>query len=178
MHLETSRLRAGLLAAISHARTRMVAEVASGCRLRGRLWVHGGGKLCIGPGALLDGGDVGIELKVERGAQLLIGADVRIGPGTSIEAQESIVIGDGCRIGAHCKILDNHLHALEGDRRARPSSTPILVAHGAWLDDFVVILPRARIGRGARVGRGAVVSRQVGDGATVAAQRVHWARLS
>ncbi len=161
----------------SHLVLRLTAEIGEGCLFEGMVWRHGDGRLSIGRRSRFEGVPVGVELKVERGAELQIGDDVVVGSGTSIEAYDRIVVGNGCRLGRRCKLLDNHLHRLHGDRHARPPSAPLIVEDGAVVEDFALLLPGARIGRGARVGRGAVVSRAVPAGATVRPQEVHDARL-
>ena len=172
----TSSFGDALVNFVSHGTLRLVARVGSDVHIEGRLWAHGGGHLSIGDRVHIDGGASGVELKVEPGGHLAIGSDVTLGPGTSIEAQERIIIGDGCHIGAHCKLLDNHLHSMEGDHRTRPASVPLMVEDGVVVEDYAVLLPGAWIGRGARIGRGAVVSRRIPPGAMVRAQPVHPAR--
>jgi acetyltransferase-like isoleucine patch superfamily enzyme len=130
----------------------------------------------IGVGARVAPGSLGVELKVEPDAELVIGDDTVLGPGASIEAYERIVVGRGCRIGAHCKLLDNHLHLVHGDRTQRPPSVPLIVEDGAVIEDYAVLLPGARVGSGARISRGAVVSRPVPAFAVVGPQPVHPAR--
>jgi serine acetyltransferase len=145
--------------------------------LGGRAWAYGGGRLVIGRGARVAPGAVGVELKVEPNAKLVIGDETVIGPGTSFEAYERIEVGRGCLIGAYCKLLDNHLHNVYGDRAHRPPSVPLVVEEGAVIEDYAVLLPGARVGRGARIGRGAVVSRPIPAFAEVGSQQVHPARV-
>ncbi len=144
--------------------------------LRRNVWAHGGGRLTVGDRTRFECGSAGIELKVEKGAELALGDDVVIEGGTSIEAQRRIVIGDRCRIGRDCKLLDNHLHQVQGDRRLRPPSAPVVLESGVTLEDHVVVLPGAWLERGVHVGTGAVVSRRVAAGTRVAARPVHPSR--
>jgi acetyltransferase-like isoleucine patch superfamily enzyme len=144
--------------------------------LRRNVWAHGGGRLTVGDRTRFECGSAGIELKVEKGAELALGDDVVIEGGTSIEAQRRIVIGDRCRIGRDCKLLDNHLHQVQGDRRLRPPSAPVVLESGVTLEDHVVVLPGAWLERGVHVGTGAVVSRRVAAGTRVEARPVHPSR--
>jgi acetyltransferase-like isoleucine patch superfamily enzyme len=145
-------------------------------RFHDGVWVHGGGRLSIGQRTRLDTRKAGIELKVEKGAELAIGEDVVIEAGTSIDAQERIVIGDRCRIGKDCKLLDNHLHRVRGDRLSRPPSVPLVLEPDVTLEDHVVLLPGAWLEQGVRVGSGAVVSWRVPAGTMVPARPVHPSR--
>jgi acetyltransferase-like isoleucine patch superfamily enzyme len=160
----------------AHLTLRMTAHVGKDVRLRGPLWAHGGGNITLGDRVQIDGGRIGVELNVSTEGEIHIGSDVVLGPGVSIESRERVVIGNGCRIGAHCKLLDNHLHSLAGDRLRRPPSVPLLLEDGVVVEDYAVLLPGARVGKGARIGRGAIVSRRVPPGASVSAQPVHPAR--
>lgn len=118
----------------------------------GRLWIRGGGRLTVGRGVRLDAGRAPIELHVADGAQIILGDEVVVEGGTSIEARESVVIGDRARIRAYCKILDNHFHPLHGDRAQPPPSDPVTVGPGADLGERCVVLPGARLPPGAVVG--------------------------
>lgn len=153
-----------------------LSAAKSEATVAGRLWLHGLGKVTTGQGVVFRGGEQGIELQMEPGAELVIGNDVTIGPGTSIEVSERIEIGDGCRIGAFCKLLDNHLHPVRGSRLYRPESVPITLGANVVVEDYAVILPGAQIGEGAVIGRGAVVSRRVPPNAKLRGQPVHPSR--
>lgn len=156
--------------------TRGAADERDGATSRRNVWAHGGGRLTVGDRTRFECGSAGIELKVEKGAELTLGDDVVIEGGTSIEAQRRIVIGDRCRIGRDCKMLDNHLHQVRGDRRLRPPSAPVVLESEVTLDDHVVVLPGAWLERGVHVGSGAVVSRRMPAGTRVDARPVHPSR--
>jgi acetyltransferase-like isoleucine patch superfamily enzyme len=174
----------GIRPGVGHARLGLAGT--SSRPLGNRAWVHGGGHVVVGQRVRVEGAAIGVELKVEPGAELVIGDDVVLGSGTSIEVHERIQIGSGCRIGEHCKLLDSHLQLVRGDQSWRPPSpaerpptrpsTRILVEREVVIEDYAVLLPGARVGAGARIGRGAVVSRAVPEGATVRPRPVHPAR--
>jgi len=161
---------------LTRAKLRALAEVGDDVSFEGKMWIHGGGRLKIGDRVRFEGGAFGIELQIDPRAELVIGNDVVIGAATSIEAFQRIVLGDGCRVGAFCKILDNHLHVLRGNRHIRPPSVPVTVEANVVLEDYAVLLPGAMIGAGACIGRGAVVSRRIPPGARVKPQQVHPSR--
>jgi maltose O-acetyltransferase len=164
-------------AILSRAQLRS-AELRGAVTVHGKLWIHGGGTLYLGAGVKLDGGAQGIELYVRRGATLSIGDNVSVGAGTSIEACNRIDIGGGSKIGRFCKLLDNNLHLLVGQRHDAPQSADITVEPDVAVGDYVILLPGTRLGRAARVGNGAVVSRRVPAGATVPPRFIHPARLA
>jgi acetyltransferase-like isoleucine patch superfamily enzyme len=91
----------------------------------------------------------------------VLGRDVAVEAGCSIEALQSVRIGERVRLGAFAKILDNHFHSRLGDRSVRPPSIPVVVEADAVIGPRAVLLPGAHVGRGARIGAGAVVSRRV-----------------
>lgn len=161
---------------IAQFKLRAMTGRRSDVAIRGRLWLHGGGKLVVGKEVTLNGGREGIEIYVRPGGVLTIGDGVSVAPGTSIEAYTRVDIGSGCRIGAFCKLLDNNLHSLSGVRHNAPQSSPIVLEEGVVVDDYVVLLPGARIERGAVIGSGAVVSRRVPAGAKVPARSIHPSR--
>jgi maltose O-acetyltransferase len=160
---------------VSDLMRRLVADLASRVKLRGcaslgrsttalgRIWIRGGGQVHLAEGVVLDARAAPIELYAHRGAEIRIGAGVRIEGGASLEAVSRIAIGAGAKLGTFCKILDNNFHLVGGgDRDRRPPSRPVAVEEGAQVGARAILLPGARIGRGAVVPAGAVISRTFG----------------
>jgi acetyltransferase-like isoleucine patch superfamily enzyme len=75
-----------------------------------------------------------------------------------VEATRSVRIGARARIGAFCKIIDNHFHRAAGDRRERPEPVPVVVGADAIVGPRAVILPGAEMGEGAILGPATVLS--------------------
>jgi len=123
----------------------------------GRIWIRGGGRIRLGDRVRIDAGAAPVELHAGPGAEIVIGDDVHISGGTSVEAQESVTIGDRCRIEAFSKILDNHFHPLQGDRRVKPPSAPVVVGADTSVGSRAIILPGARLPPGTVVRPGVVV---------------------
>lgn len=138
-------------------RVRFRAALGRGVELHARVWIHGGGRIQLGDGCLVDGREAAVELHAERGALLALGSGVRLGAGTSIESSTAVTIGDGASLGRFCKVLDNHFHLIRGRRELRPESSPVHVGAGAVLGDRVIVLPGARIAPGAVIPSDAVV---------------------
>jgi acetyltransferase-like isoleucine patch superfamily enzyme len=136
----------------------------------GRIWIYGPGAVRIGNRVRLDASNAPIELHVGPGAEIVLGDDVEIQGGASIEALQSVQVGDGCRIGARCKVIDNAFHQL-GNRSQRPPSAPVVIGAGATLGSDVIVLPGARVPHGSVVARGAVVRGRRAAGAAAAEQR-------
>jgi acetyltransferase-like isoleucine patch superfamily enzyme len=134
------------------------------------VWIHGAGRVRLGDRVRLDASLAPIELHVEQGAELILEDDVHIEGGTSLEAQQRVHIGARSRLGAFCKVLDNHFHPLRGDRHARPGSTPVQVGEDVQLGARVILLPGAQLERGVRVLPATVVSRRIPAGVHVGGQ--------
>jgi acetyltransferase-like isoleucine patch superfamily enzyme len=141
-----------------------VSSVRWFARFPGHVWVHGGGAVRLGSRVVLDASLAPIELHAEPTAEIVLEDGVYIGGGTSIEAQRSIHIGAGSRIGVFCKILDGHFHSLEGDRHLRPAPSFVVVEEGVDIGPHCVLLPRAYLGRGTTLRAGTVVSRRFPPG--------------
>lgn len=133
------------------------AEVGGGPLVVGRVWVHGGGSVRLGHRVRVEAGQAPVELHAGPGAELVIGDDVIIGAGSSIEALRSVTIGDRCRIGGFTHIMDNHFHAVIGNRQDRPSSVPVVVEPDASIGWRAILLPGARVARGAAIAAGGIV---------------------
>lgn len=134
--------------------------MGEGAQVSGFIWVHGGGSVRLGNRVHLDASTAPIELHASPSAEIVLGDDVYIGGGTSIEAERSVRIGNRCRIGAFSKIIDTHFHRLEGDRHARTEAASVVVEDDVELGPKSVLLPRAHIGQGSVLRAGTVVTRR------------------
>lgn len=139
-------------------------SVGSQPRVFGRIWIHGKGTVRIGERVTLDGRACPIELHAFEGAEIVIGDDVHIEAGASLEARRSIQIGGRCHIGRYCKILDNQFHPLRGNRHAATPSKPVILEPDVEIGPMSVLLPGAYVERGASVPPSKVVSRRVPGG--------------
>lgn len=114
----------------------------------------------LGARVHLDASTAPIELHVAPNAEIVIGDDVYVGGGTSIEAEHSVRIGARCHIGAFAKILDTHYHKLEGNRHERAAIESVVVEDDVELGPKSILLPRAHVGRGSTLRAGTVVTRR------------------
>jgi carbonic anhydrase/acetyltransferase-like protein (isoleucine patch superfamily) len=142
-------------------RLRLRAEVGAGVQVAGRVWLPGRGRVTIGARARLSGPCAPVELRAEAIAELVVEDDVVIEEGCSIEATQLVRIGARTRMGAFCKILDNHLHDPAGDFFHRPPGRPVVIEEDCIIGPRAILLPGAHVGRGSRVGPGTVVSRRI-----------------
>jgi acetyltransferase-like isoleucine patch superfamily enzyme len=132
--------------------------------LPARVWVHGGGTICLGSRVRLDVSMAPIELHVEPAAEIFLGDDVYVAGGSSIEAQRSVRVGARCRIGPFCKIMDGHFHTPAGDRDRRPPPVAVVVEDDVEIGPHCVLLPRTHLGAGSMLRAGTVVSRRFPPG--------------
>ncbi len=137
------------------------ASVGSDPEILGKVWIHGTGAVRLGDGVTLDGRICPIELHTFSEGEIILGNRVVIGAGTSIEARESVVIGDRCHISSYCKIIDNHLHLTRGNRHEKPPSKPVVMEEDVELGPMSVLLPGAYIEQGVRIPPGKIISRRV-----------------
>lgn len=143
-------------------RLRAATELGPKVRLAGKPFVTNEGTLRIADRARLVSTVVPLELAVGRGAELSIGAQTFINYGTSIGAQERIVIGARCSIGTYVIIMDNDFHRIEPERRdEKPPSAPIVLEDNVWLGARVTVLRGVTIGAGSAVGAGSVVTKDI-----------------
>jgi maltose O-acetyltransferase len=133
-------------------------EIDGNVRVEGRVWVPGTGRIWIGHGVRLVGRRAPIELRAHPGGAIVIEEGAVLEDGVSIEATDSVRIGRRARIGAFCKIIDNHFHRTTGDRDDRPDAVPVIIAEDVVIGPRAVLLPGAEIGAGATLGPAGVIS--------------------
>jgi acetyltransferase-like isoleucine patch superfamily enzyme len=161
-----------LLQGISSVRTRLAMRqaerIGKDVRTHGRVWIHGGGHLRVGDRVRLDATRGPIELHAAEGAVLVLGDEVVLEGGVSIEAVESIVVEARSAVGAWTKILDNHFHPLAGNRLHLPPSDPVHIGPGVTIGERCVVLPGTRLEAGVRLADGVVIGRRVPRGVALA----------
>lgn len=160
-----SRELGGLL---SRLKLRRCQEVGDSPTVLGRVWIHGAGRVHVGARVVLDGRLAPIELHAMSSDSLIIlGDDVAIEGGASLEALSSITVGPGARLGAFIKAMDNQHHPLRGNRHERPPSVPMVIAEGVTVGSRAILLPGAQLQKGCTVAPGTVISRKIPAGVTV-----------
>jgi acetyltransferase-like isoleucine patch superfamily enzyme len=129
-------------------------------RVQGRVIIRNDGTIQIGNQVKISAGHLPVELGACQGGVLSIGDGTFINSGTSICAQQSVLIGRNCAIGNSSLIMDSDFHSV-GDHTRRPAAKPVVIEDDVWLGARVTVLKGVRIGRGAVVAAGAVVTKDV-----------------
>lgn len=110
--------------------------------------------------------DVSIWISEDKDTRplLTLGKDVYIGRHTYLGVHSPIEIGQNTIIGAYSYIISaNHRY----ESREIPiknqgfQGTPIKIGEDVWIGTHVVILPGAKIGRGAIIGAGSIVNSEI-----------------
>jgi acetyltransferase-like isoleucine patch superfamily enzyme len=145
-----------------------VTSVGKDLQVHGRIWIHGRGRIVIGDRVRLDAWQVPIELHaIEEDAEIVIGDDVVLEGGVSIEAQRRVHIGARTRIGSYAKLMDNHFHEVVGDRTRRPESSPLVIGADVAIGARAILLPGAHVEERVVLEPGAVLTKRVRRGSIV-----------
>lgn len=150
----------------TQARLWRCARVGAGVTVRGRVVVHGHGRVLIGDGVSFDGREVPIELFAGPAAELVIGDGCVLEPGVSLEAHHRISIGQRCRLERLAKVMDSNFHAAS-DRSAPVVPAPVTLGDDVTLGIRSIVLPGAHLEAGVTLLPGTVVSRRVRAGTTL-----------
>lgn len=159
--------------ALSRLKLWRCAKVGARVEVRGHVYVIGGGLIEVGDDVLLDGHLVPVELHAEPGAVLVIGHGCVLEGGVSLEAQEHVELGPGCRLRAFSKVMDNHFHPVTGARHVRPPSKPVRLEAGVELGERAIVLPGAWLETNVRIGPGVVIGRHVKAGVSLVGSPPH-----
>jgi len=143
----------------SRIKLRACSSVGAAPSVEGRVWIHGKGRITIGHRVRIDAGLAPVELNAAEGAEIVIGDDVQVNSGVSIEACGRVDIGERCRLERFCKIIDTHFHptALGARRERRPDPVPVVVEPDSEIGCRAILLPGAFVRRGATVRPATVV---------------------
>lgn len=121
---------------------------------------------------------IGCQIYALFGGKVCIGNNCYIGAGTSLQAKESIIIGDNAIISNGVLIVDNNNHPTDPDMRLRMSacedymsdplwtweyaeSKPIRIEENVWIGRNSSIMKGVTVGKGAIIAFGAVVTKDV-----------------
>jgi acetyltransferase-like isoleucine patch superfamily enzyme len=131
-----------------------------------------GGFISVGDNCLIEAHLVA-EAHTSR---IVIGNNVYIGGGTTVDCVDSIEIGDDVLISYQCLLLDSDGHSTDLDSRrselprwkesggrnwSAASTRPIRIGNGAWLGARAIVLKGVEIGEGAVIGAGSVVTKSI-----------------
>ncbi len=151
------------------------AQIGRGVRVE----VPGGGRLRIGPGAVLGDGvvlqlkagsiDIGAWTDLRRGVVLnvsgtfSVGERCVLGAGTTVHCAHDVRIGDRIGIGEYTTIVDTSHHHTEPGRPAYDDTVPgsVRIADDAFVATKCTVARGAAIGEFCFVGAGSVVLGEV-----------------
>lgn len=150
--------------AMSRLKLWRCAKVGDRVQVLGDVYVIGGGHIEIGDDVIIDGRLVPVELHIGRRGTLIVGHGCVLESGVSVEAQERIEFGPGCRLRAFSKVMDNHFHHVAGMRHERPQSKPVVLGAGVELGERAIVLPGTILEALVRLGPGVVIGRRVKTG--------------
>lgn len=154
---------------LDQLRTRLrlsrATQVGRNVTLRGRVWIHGRGKVRIEDNVVLDGEFAPIELhSIQPESELVLRDGAYIGPGTSIEAEKRIDIGRCSSLGPFCKLMDTHFHHALGGRQVRPPAQPLTIEENVVVGARCVLISGAHLEGRVTIAPGTVVTRRVAAG--------------
>lgn len=145
-------------------------QVGERPRVHGVPYIENLGQIFIGDDLRLISAPVRARLVTGKGGVLRLGDHVTIGAGASIAATTQIDIGDGATLGPGVMLMDSDYHAVD-DRSKKGAAAPIVIEANARLDEGVIVLRGAHIGRNAHIAAGSVVSGTIPEGAFAAGVR-------
>lgn len=141
---------------------RRASQVGKYVKLDGRLRVVNYGRMVIGDHVLFHAHVATTELMVMEGAELQIGTGAFINYGAEISVRSRVTIGEECRIGTHCIIMDSDFHHVELARRDEPPpGVPIVLDPYVWIGNRVTILKGVHIGYGSVIAAGSIVTKSI-----------------
>lgn len=144
------------------------AKVGARVQVLGDVYVVGGGLIEIGDDVHIDGRMVPVELHAGPRGTLRIFDGCVLEGGVSVEAEERVELGAGCRLRAFAKVMDNHFHPVSGNRHERPTSKPVILEAGVELGPRSIVLPGAHLETNVVLGPGVVIGRRVRAGLMLA----------
>jgi acetyltransferase-like isoleucine patch superfamily enzyme len=163
-----------LLGKIWRRRLGKMATLGDGARIVGRIWVRGEGRIHIGARVVLDASVAPIELHPTYAhSEIVLGDDVVVGSGTSIEAVQSIRIGERTRIGRYCRLMDSHFHPTIGERDVHPQAVPLVVENDVDMGGRCILVAGAYVEHHVTICPSSVVTRRVRAGSTVRGVPAH-----
>lgn len=104
----------------------------------------------------------------DHGLKLLIGANVFVNHGCTLNDMGGVEVGDDTMIGPNVSLLTSGHPVAVADRRSGITIAPISIGADVWIGAGATILGGVRVGDGAVVAAGAVVSRDVAPATLVA----------
>jgi acetyltransferase-like isoleucine patch superfamily enzyme len=148
------RLRGAIVARRSGAH-----KFGSGLGVKGKIVFDIQGKATFGDNINVHGHITPVEILVRKGGTLVVGSNIGINYGVSIEVWHEVRIGDYCALSAYVSIIDDNRHETEPD--AQLYKGPVIIEDNVWIGRNVAIMPGVRIGQGSVIAANAVVTKDI-----------------
>ena len=123
--------------------------------MRGRVRFKLQGRAVFGRGFIAEGDISTVSIVVRENATLIIGDDVYMNYGVTIEACHEIRIGNHVLMAPLVSIIDDNRHETEPG--AVLYKGPIVIGNNVWLARNVAVIPGASIGDGCVIAANSVV---------------------
>jgi acetyltransferase-like isoleucine patch superfamily enzyme len=123
--------------------------------MRGRVRFKLQGRAVFGRGFIAEGDISTVSIVVRENATLIIGDDVYMNYGVTIEACHEIRVGNHVLMAPLVSIIDDNRHETEPG--AVLYKGPIVIGNNVWLARNVAVIPGASIGDGCVVAANSVV---------------------
>jgi acetyltransferase-like isoleucine patch superfamily enzyme len=117
----------------------------------GHIDVVAEGKLVLGDRVQLYGGMIPTRILCRAGSELVLGAEVGLNYGVTLECTRSIHIGARSMFGSMSVVRDS----------AEGKTAPVVIEEDVWVAHGAVIEPGVRVGAGSVVSAGSVVTQDV-----------------
>jgi serine acetyltransferase len=117
----------------------------------GHVEVVAEGKLVVGDRVQLYGGMIPTRILCRAGSELILGAEVGLNYGVTLECTRSIHIGARSMFGSMSIVRDS----------AEGKTAPVVIEEDVWVAHGAVIEPGVRVGAGSVVSAGSVVTEDV-----------------
>ncbi|MCY1015083.1 acyltransferase [Pyxidicoccus sp. MSG2] len=150
---DTVEPRAVRAVALARARWlfRSVQSVGRNVAAYGPMTVQNEGTIQLGDRLTFVGGMMPSSLVCHPGARLSIGSDTQFNYGVSLEAWESVTLGERCMFASFVRVGDR-----DGHRTA-----PIVIEDDVWVAHGAIIMPGVRVGARSVVSAGSIVTQDV-----------------
>jgi acetyltransferase-like isoleucine patch superfamily enzyme len=123
--------------------------------MRGRVRFKLQGRAVFGRGFIAEGDISTVSVVVRENATLIIGDDVYMNYGVTIEACHEIRVGNHVLMAPLVSIIDDNRHETEPG--AVLYKGPIVIGNNVWLARNVAVIPGASIGDGCVIAANSVV---------------------
>jgi acetyltransferase-like isoleucine patch superfamily enzyme len=123
--------------------------------MHGRVLFELQGRAVFGRGFIADGHIGAVSILVRENATLIVGDDVYMNHGVTIEACHEVRIGDHVLMAPLVSVIDDNRHETEPG--AARYKGPIVIGNNVWLARNVAVIPGASIGDGCVIAANSVV---------------------